>query len=75
MVGDGNWSTSAALMGGNIRVGLEDSLFRGRGRLAKSNAEQVAAIRATLERLSVEIATPAEAREMLLLKGADNVGF
>lgn len=69
------FATSAALMGGNIRVGLEDSLFIGRGRLAKSNAEQVSAIRATLERLSVEIATPAEAREMLLLKGADNVGF
>jgi len=66
---------SAALMGGNIRVGLEDSLFIGKGRLANSNAEQVAAIRATLERLSVEIATPAEAREMLLLKGAENVGF
>jgi uncharacterized protein (DUF849 family) len=69
------FATSAALMGGNVRVGLEDSLFIGRKKLASSNAEQVGAIRATLERLSVEIATPAEAREMLQLKGADNVGF
>jgi uncharacterized protein (DUF849 family) len=69
------FATSAALMGGNVRVGLEDSLFIGRKKLASSNADQVAAIRATLERLSLEIATPAEAREMLSLKGADNVGF
>jgi uncharacterized protein (DUF849 family) len=69
------FATSTALMGGSVRVGLEDSLFIGRGRLAKSNAEQVTAIRETLERLSLEIATPAEAREILLLKGGDNVGF
>jgi uncharacterized protein (DUF849 family) len=56
-------------------VGLEDSLYAGKGNLAKSNAEQVAKIRRILEELSLEIATPAEAREMLQTKGRDNVGF
>ncbi|HEY4174272.1 MAG TPA: 3-keto-5-aminohexanoate cleavage protein, partial [Rhodopila sp.] len=65
----------AAAMGGNVRVGLEDSLYIGKGQLAKSNAEQVAKIRRILEDLSLEIATPAEAREMLNLKGGDRVGF
>ena len=67
--------TMSATMGGNVRVGLEDSLYAGKGRLATSNAEQVTIIRRILERLSLEIATPAEAREMLALKGADQVGF
>jgi len=64
-----------AIMGGNVRVGLEDSLYIGKGRLAASNAEQVAKMRAVLESLSLEIATPAEVREMLQLKGPDKVGF
>jgi uncharacterized protein (DUF849 family) len=63
--------TQAALMGGNVRVGLEDSLSIGPGKLATSNAEQVAMIREVLERLGMEIATPAEARDMLGLKGRD----
>nr|WP_298689174.1 3-keto-5-aminohexanoate cleavage protein [uncultured Dongia sp.] len=62
-------------MGGNVRVGLEDSLWAGPGRLAKSNAEQVIAARKLIEGLGLEIATPDEAREMLSLKGADKVKF
>ena len=69
------FATQAAMMGGNVRVGLEDSLFIGRGRLASSNAEQVAKIRRILDELGLEIATPQEARAMLALKGADQVGF
>ncbi len=65
--------TMGAVMGANVRVGLEDSLYAGKGRLATSNAEQVSIIRRILERLSLEIATPDEAREMLHLKGADQV--
>ncbi len=65
--------TQAALMGGNVRVGLEDSLSVGRGRLATSNAEQVTLIRGVLESLGLEIATPDEAREMLGLKGRASV--
>ena len=67
--------TMGALMGGNVRVGLEDSLHAGRGRLARSNAEQVAKIRRILEELSLDVAAPAEARERLGLKGGDLVGF
>ena len=67
--------TMTALLGGNVRVGLEDSLYIGRGKLAVSNAEQVAKIRRILEELGMEIATPAEAREILGLKGGDKVGF
>jgi uncharacterized protein (DUF849 family) len=67
--------TMAATMGGNVRVGLEDSLYIGRGELAKSNADQVRRIRTILEELSLEIATPAEARQLLALKGADRVNF
>jgi len=67
--------TLSAILGGNVRVGLEDSLYAGRGRLATSNAEQVAKIRRILEELSLEIATPEEARVMLQTKGRDNVGF
>jgi uncharacterized protein (DUF849 family) len=66
--------TMAAAMGGNVRVGLEDSLYDGRD-LARSNADQVRRIRTILEALSLEIATPAEAREMLALKGGDRVAF
>ena len=65
--------TMGAVMGANVRVGLEDSLYAGKGRLATSNAEQVSIIRRILERLSLEIATPDEARKMLHLKGADQV--
>ena len=68
-------AAQAAMMGGNVSVGLEDSLFIGRGQLASSNAEQVAKIRRILEELGHAIATPAEARELLKLKGGDNVGF
>ena len=69
------FATQAAMAGGNVRVGLEDSLHIGRGKLARSNAEQVLKIRHVLEELGHEIATPEEAREMLHLKGADQVGF
>jgi uncharacterized protein (DUF849 family) len=68
-------ATMSAVMGGNVRVGLEDSLWLGRGQLAKSNAEQVAKVRRILEELGLAIATPDDAREMLKLKGARNVGF
>lgn len=67
--------TMGAILGGNVRVGLEDSLSLGRGQLAKSNAEQVAKIRRILEELSLEIASPDDARRMLETKGATNVGF
>ena len=67
--------TMSAIMGGNVRVGLEDSLYAGKGQLATSNAEQVSIIRRVVERLSMDIASADEAREMLALKGADQVGF
>ena len=65
----------AAAMGGNVRVGLEDSLWIGRGKLASSNAEQVLKVREILDGLGLEIATPAQAREILALKGVDRVKF
>ena len=65
----------AASMGGNVRVGLEDSLWIGRGELAKSNAEQVAKVRQIIEGLGGEVASPLEAREILKLKGGDRVAF
>lgn len=68
-------ATQGAMMGSHVRVGLEDSLWIEPGELATSNAAQVAKIRAALEALSFEIATPSEAREMLGLKGADKVDF
>lgn len=68
-------AAQAAAMGGNVRVGLEDSLWIGPGRLAKSNAEQVCKVRGILEGLGLEIATPTEARAMLALKGGDQVNF
>jgi uncharacterized protein (DUF849 family) len=64
-----------AIMGGNVRVGLEDSLWAGKGQLAKSNAEQVRKIRTILETLSLDVASPTEARQMLALKGGDRVAF
>jgi uncharacterized protein (DUF849 family) len=64
-----------AAMGGNVRVGLEDSLWIGKGRMASSNAEQVLQVRKIIEGLGLEVATPAEARAMLQLKGGDDVGF
>ena len=65
----------SAAMGGNVRVGLEDSLWIGAGRLAESNAQQVRAVRQIIEGLGLEIATPDEARDTLQLKGGDRVGF
>ncbi|WP_039018443.1 3-keto-5-aminohexanoate cleavage protein [Halocynthiibacter namhaensis] len=67
--------TMSVILGGNVRVGLEDSLMISRGELAVSNAQQVTKIRTVLEELGYEIATPDETREMLQLKGADKVGF
>ena len=68
-------ATQAALMGGNVRVGLEDSLYIGRGKLAESNAEQVRKISLIIEELGLDIATPEEARATLALKGGDRVSF
>jgi uncharacterized protein (DUF849 family) len=68
-------ASMAAAMGGNVRVGLEDSLWAGPGKLAKSNAEQVRLVRQILEGMGLQIATPDEAREVLALKGADKVAF
>ena len=65
----------AAAMGGNVRVGLEDSIWLGAGKLAQSNAAQVKNVRQIIEGLGLEIASPDEAREMLALKGGDKVGF
>ena len=70
-----NFVTMAAMLGGNVRVGLEDSLYIAKGELAKSNRDQVAKIRRIIEDLSLEVASPAEARDMLGLKGGDMVGF
>lgn len=67
--------TIAAILGGNVRVGLEDSLFITKGTLASSNAEQVSKIRRIVEELGLEIASPKEAREILNLKGGDRVAF
>ena len=65
----------AVSMGGNLRVGLEDSLWLGPGQFAKSNADQVRAARMIIEGLGLEVATPEDAREVLQLKGADKVNF
>ena len=70
-----NMATMAVTMGGNVRVGLEDSLYAGKGRLATSNAEQVRMIRNIIEGLTLEVAAPDEARAMLGLKGRENVRF
>lgn len=68
-------ATTASQMGGHVRVGLEDSLFISRGKLADNNAHQVAKIRRIVEDLGCEVATPDEARDILALKGADRVNF
>jgi uncharacterized protein (DUF849 family) len=68
-------ATMAAIMGGNLRVGLEDSLYLRKGELAKSSADQVRLIRGILEDLSFEVATPSEVRDRLQLKGADQVAL
>src|SRR5271168_886426 len=68
-------ASMAAAMGGNVRVGLEDSLWIGAGKLAQSNADQVTQVRKIIEGLSLEVASPSEAREILQLKGADKVAF
>ena len=68
-------ATMGAAMGANVRVGLEDSLWCGPGKLAESNAEQVRKMRQVLEGMSLEVATPDEARDILKLKGGDQVAF
>lgn len=68
-------ATTAAIMGGNVRVGLEDNLTIAPGTLAKSNAEQVRKIRRILDELNLQVASPEEARERLSLKGSDHVLF
>ena len=68
-------AAQAATLGGNVRVGLEDSVWAGRGELAISNAVQVRKVRNIIENLGLEVATPEEAREMLQLKGGDQVAF
>ena len=68
-------AAQSVALGGNVRVGLEDSLWIGPGQLAQSNAQQVRAARQVIEGLGLEVATPAEARALLRLKGGDNVNF
>jgi uncharacterized protein (DUF849 family) len=70
-----NVITAAAVLGAHVRVGLEDGLYLGKGQLAPSNADQVRKIRRILDELSLEVATPAETREILGLKGLDKVAF
>ena len=69
------FATQSAMLGGNLRVGLEDSLYIGPGELAESNADQVKKIRSIIENLGLSVATPTEARERLALKGSDMVKF
>lgn len=68
-------AAQSAALGGNVRVGLEDSLWAGKGKLATSSAEQVRMVRQVIEGLGLAVATPDEARQILSLKGGDNVGF
>jgi uncharacterized protein (DUF849 family) len=68
-------AAQAAAIGGNVRVGPEDSLWSGPGKLATSNAEQVRAARQIIEGLGLSVASPDEAREILQLKGGDRVSF
>ena len=65
----------AASMGGHVRVGLEDSLWLGKGELAQTNAAQVTRVRQIIEGLGLSVATPDEARDILSLKGGDKVAF
>jgi uncharacterized protein (DUF849 family) len=67
--------TLSAILGGNVRVGLEDSVYLSRGVLAESNAQQVAKIVGILNELSLEVATPDQAREILKLKGPDRTAI
>lgn len=69
------FTTMAAAMGGHVRVGLEDSIFIGKGKLAQSNAEQVLKIRDIIEQLGHSVATPADARDLLGLKGPNQTAF
>lgn len=69
------FATQSAMLGGNLRVGLEDSLYIRKGVLAESNAQQVANIRTIIENLGLAVATPAEARQRLALKGSTHVNF
>ncbi len=69
------FASMGAVMGANVRVGLEDSLYLKHGRLATSNAEQVSKVRSILDNIGLEVASPSEAREMLKLKGRNNVSF
>jgi uncharacterized protein (DUF849 family) len=68
-------AAQAAALGGNVRVGLEDSIWAGKGELATSNAIQVSKVRQIIESLGLQVATPDEAREILSLKGGDQVNF
>ncbi|MEM9123152.1 MAG: 3-keto-5-aminohexanoate cleavage protein [Pseudomonadota bacterium] len=68
-------AAQAAALGGNVRVGLEDSIWIGKGELAKSNADQVKKVRQVIEGLGLSVATPDEARDILTLKGGDQVAF
>ncbi|MEM7207631.1 MAG: 3-keto-5-aminohexanoate cleavage protein [Pseudomonadota bacterium] len=68
-------TTAAASMGGHVRVGLEDSIYIGKGELARSNADQVRKIRSIAENLGREVATPDQARALLQLKGTQNTAF
>jgi uncharacterized protein (DUF849 family) len=68
-------AAQSAALGGNVRVGLEDSLWAGKGKLAKTNAEQVTMVRKIIEGLGLAVATPDEARQILSLKGGDAVEF
>ena len=70
-----SFATQAAMLGGNLRVGMEDSLYIGPGELTPSNASQVKKIRGIVESLGHRIATPAEARQRFALKGAEHVAF
>jgi 3,5-dioxohexanoate:acetyl-CoA acetone transferase len=70
-----NFVSMGAMMGGNVRVGLEDSMYIGKSELATSNAEQVRKVRRILDELSLEVATPKDVRQMLDLKGGDQVAF
>ena len=65
----------AAAMGGNVRVGLEDSLWAGPGRLAETNAQQVTMARGIIENMGLAVATPDKARAILSLKGADRTAI
>ena len=68
-------AAQAAALGGNVRVGLEDSIWAGKDELATSNAVHVSKVRQIIESLGLQVATPDEAREILSLKGGDQVNF